>query len=165
MRVTLVHAEIQAAVVAMLAKRGVNIEGQDIAVAFSMGRKNTGLSATVDIVDPSIVHLPDAVVDEDDDPTPAAPAAAPATKVEAKEVKNTFVAKADDAGTVTVAKDEAKEDPLPVAKAEEDPPFDVDEPATSAASTASADASGASEAASAPAEDAPKKTTQSLFAQ
>ena len=146
MRVTLVHAEIQSAVVAMLAKRGVNIEGQDIAVAFSMGRKNTGLSATVDIVDPSIVQLPDAVVDEDEDPTPVA-VATPKTEVkEAKEVKNTFVAKADDAGTVTVAKDEAKEDP----------PFELDEAAVTTAT---------SEATSAPAEEAPKKTTQSLFAQ
>ena len=154
MRVTLVHAEIQSAVVAMLAKRGVNIEGQDIAVAFSMGRKNTGLSATVDIVDPSIVQLPDAVVDEDEDPTPVA-VATPKTEVkEAKEVKNTFVAKADDAGTVTVAKDEAK--------ADENPPFELDE---QPASTASTDASVTSEATSAPAEEAPKKTTQSLFAQ
>ena len=113
MRVTLVHAEIQSAVVAMLAKRGVNIEGQDIAVAFSMGRKNTGLSATVDIVDPSIVQLPDAVVDEDEDQMPPAGAASKAEDKEAKEakevkevkeVKNTFVAKADDTGTVTVPK-------------------------------------------------------------
>lgn len=163
MRVTLVHAEIQAAVVAMLAKRGVNIEGQDIAVAFSMGRKNTGLSATVDIVDPSVIQLPDAVVDEDDDlPTiGAAPSTAKAEAKETKEVKNTFVAKADEAGTVTVVNNEPKEDPKPV-KAEEDPPFDVVESATS---TASSDASVASEATSAPAEEAPKKTTQSLFAQ
>lgn len=163
MRVTLVHAEIQAAVVAMLAKRGVNIEGQDIAVAFSMGRKNTGLSATVDIVDPSVIQLPDAVVDEDDDhaPVAAAPSTAKAEAKETKEVKNTFVAKADEAGTVTVVNNEPKEDPKPV-EAKEDPPFDVDESATS---TASADASVASEATSAPAEEAPKKTTQSLFAQ
>ena len=151
MRVTLVHAEIQAAVVAMLAKRGINIEDQDIAVAFSMGRKNTGLSATVDIVDPSVVHLPDAVVDEDEDPVPTAVAA---PKAEAKEVKNAFVAKADDAGTVTVTKDEVK--------ADENPPFELDEQSTS---TASADASVTSEATSAPSEEAPKKTTQSLFAQ
>lgn len=165
MRVTLVHAEIQSAVVAMLAKRGVNIEGQDIAVAFSMGRKNTGLSATVDIVDPSVIQLPDAVVDEDDEHAPVATSSAPSTaKAEAKEtkeVKNTFVAKADEAGTVTVVNNEPKEDPKPV-KAEKDPPFDVDESATS---TASSDASVASEATSAPAEEAPKKTTQSLFAQ
>ena len=153
MRVTLVHAEIQAAVVAMLAKRGINIEDQDIAVAFSMGRKNTGLSATVDIVDPSVVHLPDAVVDEDEDPVPTV--AAPKAEIkEAKEVKNTFVAKADDAGTVTVTKDEVK--------ADENPPFELDEQSTS---TASADASVTSEATSAPSEEAPKKTTQSLFAQ
>ena len=163
MRVTLVHAEIQAAVVAMLAKRGVNIEGQDIAVAFSMGRKNTGLSATVDIVDPDIVQLPDAVVDEDDEhaPVAAAPSTAKAEAKEAKEVKNSFVAKADEAGTVTVVNNEPKEDPKPV-EAKEDPPFDVDEPD---ASTASADASVTSEATSAPSEEAPKKTTQSLFAQ
>ena len=161
MRVTLVHAEIQAAVVAMLAKRGINIEDQDIAVAFSMGRKNTGLSATVDIVDPSVVQLPDAVVDEDEDPVPTAVAAPKAEAKETKEVKNTFVAKADEAGTVTVVNNEPKEDPKPV-EAKEDPPFDVDESATS---TASADASVASEATSAPAEEAPKKTTQSLFAQ
>ena len=163
MRVTLVHAEIQAAVVAMLAKRGINIEDQDIAVAFSMGRKNTGLSATVDIVDPSVIQLPDAVVDEDDDlpPVGAAPSTVKAEAKETKEVKNTFVAKADEAGTVTVVNNEPKEDPKPV-EAKEDPPFDVDESATS---TASADASVASEATSAPAEEAPKKTTQSLFAQ
>ena len=164
MRVTLVHAEIQAAVVAMLAKRGINIEDQDIAVAFSMGRKNTGLSATVDIVDPSVVQLPDAVVDEDEDPLPTAvtaPKAEAKEAKEAKEVKNTFVAKADEAGTVTVVNNEPKEDPKPV-KAEEDPPFDVDESATS---TASADASVTSEAASTTVEEAPKKTTQSLFAQ
>ena len=154
MRVTLVHAEIQAAVVAMLAKRGINIEDQDIAVAFSMGRKNTGLSATVDIVDPSIVQLPDAVVDEDEDPLPTAVTVPKAEVKEAKEVKNTFVAKADDAGTVTVAKDEAK--------ADENPPFELDE---QPASTASAEDSVTSEATSAPAEEAPKKTTQSLFAQ
>ena len=156
MRVTLVHAEIQAAVVAMLAKRGVNIEGQDIAVAFSMGRKNTGLSATVDIVDPDIVQLPDAVVDEDDEhaPVAAAPSTAKAEAKETKEVKNTFVAKADEAGTVTVTKDEVK--------ADENPPFELDEQSTS---TASADASVTSGATSAPAEEAPKKTTQSLFAQ
>ena len=149
MRVTLVHAEIQAAVVAMLAKRGINIEDQEIAVAFSMGRKNTGLSATVDIVDPFVVQLPDAVVDEDEDPAPGA-ATAHVTKCEAKEVKNTFVAKADDEGTVTVAKEEAKEDP----------PFKVDESIASgdSDSTASTDASVTSE-------EVPKKTTQSLFAQ
>lgn len=152
MRVTLVHAEIQSAVVAMLAKRGVNIEGQDIAVAFSMGRKNTGLSATVDIVDPDIVQLPDAVVDEDEDPTPVAVATPKTEAKETKEVKNAFVAKADDVGTVTVVNDEAKEDP----------PFELDEQSTS---TASADASVTSEATSTPSEEAPKKTTQSLFAQ
>ena len=162
MRVTLVHAEIQAAVVAMLAKRGINIEDQDIAVAFSMGRKNTGLSATVDIVDPSVVQLPDAVVDEDEDPVPTAVAAPKAEVKEAKEVKNTFVAKADEAGTVTVAKDEVKEDPKLVAKADENPPFELDE---QPASTASADASVTSEATSTTVEEAPKKTTQSLFAQ
>lgn len=162
MRVTLVHAEIQSAVVAMLAKRGVNIEGQDIAVAFSMGRKNTGLSATVDIVDPSVVQLPDAVVDEDEDPTPVAVATPKTEAKETKEVKNAFVAKADDAGTVTVVNDVAKEKSKLVAKDEEDPPFELDE---AAVTTASSDASAASEAISSPAEEAPKKTTQSLFAQ
>lgn len=140
MRVTLVHAEIQAAVVDMLEKRGINIKNTDVAVAFSMGRKNTGLSATVDIVDPSIVELPAAVVEEDEPVGHAATtASAPATVVEAKEVTNTFVAKTDENGSIAVTNE-----------AKEDPPFEVDEDAASAAPATSSEET--------------KKTTQSLFA-
>lgn len=152
MRVTLVHAEIQAAVVAMLAKRGINTEDQDIAVAFSMGRKNTGLSATVDIVDPSVVQLPDAVVEEDDDVTAVA-TSTPAAKAETKEVKNAFVAKTDESGTIAVSS-EPEEVAMATTTTTESPPFEVDEDASSDAPTTSPAAS----------EEAPKKTTQSLFA-
>lgn len=72
MRVSLNHAEIQAAVVAALVARGVTVDGQDIAVSFSMGRKNTGLSATVDLIDPSVQQLP---------PTQDAPEVEPETPV------------------------------------------------------------------------------------
>lgn len=75
MQVSLSHAEVQAAVVALLAKRGVLVEGQDIAVSFSMGRKNSSLLATVVIEDPEVKTLPAAVAQEATTEEEAAPAA------------------------------------------------------------------------------------------
>lgn len=64
MQVSLSHAEVQAAVVALLVKRGVSVEGQDIAVSFTMGRKNTSLVASVVIDDPEVKTLPAAQTQE-----------------------------------------------------------------------------------------------------
>mgnify|MGYP006961048464 CR=1 FL=1 len=75
MQVSLSHAEVQAAVVALLAKRGVLVDGQDIAVSFSMGRKNSSLMATVVIEDPEVKTLPAAVTQEAIPEEVAAPAA------------------------------------------------------------------------------------------
>lgn len=75
MQVSLSHAEVQAAVVALLAKRGVLVDGQDIAVSFSMGRKNSSLMATVVIEDPEVKTLPAAVSQEAIPEEVAAPAA------------------------------------------------------------------------------------------
>lgn len=75
MQVSLSHAEVQAAVVALLAKRGVLVDGQDIAVSFSMGRKNSSLMATVVIEDPEVKTLPAAVAQEPVPEDVAAPAA------------------------------------------------------------------------------------------
>lgn len=75
MQVSLSHAEVQAAVVALLAKRGVLVDGQDIAVSFSMGRKNSSLMATVVIEDPEVKTLPAAVSQEPVPDEVAAPAA------------------------------------------------------------------------------------------
>lgn len=75
MQVSLSHAEVQAAVVALLAKRGVLVEDQDIAVSFSMGRKNSSLMATVVIEDPNVKTLPAAVAQEPVPEEVAAPAA------------------------------------------------------------------------------------------
>ncbi len=58
MQVSLTHAEVQAAVVALLKKRGVEVDGHNIAVSFSMGRKNTSLTATVEVNDPEVKVLP-----------------------------------------------------------------------------------------------------------
>lgn len=64
MRVSLTHSEIQSAVVAELERRGVVVQGFDISVSFSMGRKGTGLTGTVDLVDPTITVLPPVVETE-----------------------------------------------------------------------------------------------------
>lgn len=61
MRVSLSHSEIQSAVVAELERRGVVTAGFDISVSFSMGRKGTGLTGTVDLDDPTITVLPPVV--------------------------------------------------------------------------------------------------------
>lgn len=65
MQVTLTHAEIQAAVVQALVSKGINVDGE-IAIAFTRGRKNSGLSASVEVVDPSIKRLPGTLVESDD---------------------------------------------------------------------------------------------------
>lgn len=114
MQVSLVHAEVQAAVVALLVKRGVLVEGQDIAVSFSMGRKNTGLTATVSIDDPEVKLLPAAK--DAEAPEPDAPSEV-ATPV-ASSIPASAYAEAQAVGQEPVA------DPAPAvaAEVEENPP-------------------------------------------
>lgn len=110
MRVSLTHAEIQAAVVAALVARGVTVEGQDIAVSFSMGRKNTGLSATVDLIDPSVQQLPptqDAPEVEPEAPSTATESTTTVTSESSDPVQAEEDASAAPAALVTASSDEA----------------------------------------------------------
>ena len=69
MRIVVTQTEVQNAIVGLLEKNGVVVKDRNVAVSFTLGRKNKdGLIAFVDLEDPTMQALPTATVDEDEDP-------------------------------------------------------------------------------------------------
>ena len=78
MKVIVSESEIKNAVIDRLKSQGISVEGREVAISFSMGRKNKeGLAATVELIDPNLPVIADGVDDENEeepqgDTTPAA---------------------------------------------------------------------------------------------
>lgn len=76
MRISVTQAEVQHALVAYLEKQGIVVAERNIAVSFSIGRRNNvGLVALVDLEDPTAEALPTTAVDDEEDDQPIAVAA------------------------------------------------------------------------------------------
>lgn len=109
MQIIIKQSEIEVAVKNYIAGLGINLAGKDVEVSFTAGRKEDGLSASLDIVDATlgtVVSVP---------PKPVIEAAAPAAVVQA-------ISQTSPAKTVHVSRAQAV-DPEPVQAQEfaEDP--------------------------------------------
>jgi hypothetical protein len=85
MQIQLKQSEIVAAIKMFVSQQGINLQGKDVAITFTAGRKESGISADMVIDD---IDLPDFGDDEDPVARPAAlkvvdkPAAVIAVNVE-----------------------------------------------------------------------------------
>lgn len=81
MKVIVTETEIKNAVLNQLKSQGITVEGRDVSISFSMGRKNKeGLAATVELIDPDLPVIADGTQDEEEEEgQPAAPAPAAST--------------------------------------------------------------------------------------
>ena len=109
MQIIIKQSEIEVAVKNYIAGLGINLAGKDVEVSFTAGRKEDGLSASLDIVDATlgtVVSIP---------PKPVLEAAAPAAVVQA--ISQTSPAKA-----VHVSRAQAVDpEPVQVQEIAEDP--------------------------------------------
>lgn len=69
MLITLKQKEIEAALRLYISQRGINLAGKEVLIAFTAGRKESGVSAEVDIEDTVYIGV---------DPIPPAPLETPA---------------------------------------------------------------------------------------
>lgn len=143
MQINLKQREIEAALRMYVSHQGINLNGKEVAITFTAGRKEGGLTADVSIEDITIPGFTDAEVGEQTGTanvvqlaaaTIAAAASTPAVNAEKPAVQTTAP--------------EATEAKAPAA-AKEDPPFEPDAP--------KAEGEGAK------AEDKPKTKVASLF--
>lgn len=107
MQIIIKQSEIEVAVKNYIAGLGINLTGKDVEVSFTAGRKEDGLSASLDIVDATlgtVVSIP---------PKPVLEAAAPAAVVQA-------ISQTSPAKTVHVSRAQAVDpEPAPVQEVEE----------------------------------------------
>lgn len=65
MQISLKQSEIEAALKQYIVQQGINLAGKDVEIAFTAGRKETGLSADINIEDAAQTNVPVGTVSAD----------------------------------------------------------------------------------------------------
>ena len=114
MQIQLKQPEIEEALRDYIVKQGINLSGRDVAITFTSGRKDNGISADMDISD--IQYIPGFEGDEDTPTGPVKRASLEAVRVQAQPAHN------------PLPEAEAEPEPEPESEPEQETPKDEETP-------------------------------------